>query len=88
MGQFFAQVILVYDSLNIISPTQVCNLDETGFTLGRGFSGRLRHLVMTQVGKRAAVPRPTFHYQHRIPVLAAILASGIAVTPAVVFRGN
>lgn len=88
IGQFFAQVNLLYDTLSIKKPCQVCNLDETGFSPGRDIVGMSGKRVITQQGIRAVCQMPSFKYQHRITVLACVFADGSPIAPAVVFRGE
>lgn len=50
VGQFFAQVKLLYETLRIVAGNQICNLDETGFTPGRDLCGSHNHRVITIAG--------------------------------------
>lgn len=88
IGQFFAQVSILYEQLDIRRPGQVANLDESGFTPGRDLCGGAKHRVVTPAGVRASLAKPNFKYAHRVTILAAIFADGSHVSPAVVFRGE
>lgn len=87
VGNFFAQVRLIYKTYKISEAWQVLNLDETGFTPGRDLKGTTPQKCITKAGNRAVWPQVSFKYTNRISLLFAIGADGQEYSPAVVFKG-
>lgn len=84
----FEQITIVHNSRKIIRPSQICNLDETGFTPGRNLDGVQKARVVTPSKLRDVTLRAEFSYNICISVLVAIFADGHGVLPAVVFKGG
>lgn len=87
VGSFFAQVSLVYQNYKIRSPSQVFNLDETGFSPGRDVIGMKCSRVITEVGASAVTPKLSFNYTNRVSIIVCVCASGTSVAPGIVFKG-
>lgn len=88
LGQFFAQVNVLYKRLGINRAEHGANLDGTGYIPGRDLCKGYRNRVVTEAGVHALIAKPKFKYPHSITVLATVFADESKVSPAEFFRGE
>lgn len=87
METCFAQAQPLYQKHNIVRKEQVFNLDQTGFSSGQDISDANTPPVIAPAEQCAVIPRCSFGYTDRVPILLCVNDGGIVFAPKAGFRG-